>query len=728
SDQFCFCIVLYEALYGERPFEGVHLARLEDQINQGEVRPAPAGSSVPAELRRILLRGLSARPADRFPGMEPLLEALSRVRDPRQARRRWMASGAAAGALTLLLVGGGYLAAIEGRVCAGAGERLSGLWDPPRKDTIRQAFLATGKPYAEDAWKTVERVLDTYARAWVDQRTDACVATKVRHEWSEEQMGLRVLCLERQRKQLEALTRVFAEADAAAVENAVTAVSALPDARLCGDVVALSSRVKPPESPVLRTSVDAVRGQLAEAAALLSSGKEPRAFELAKAAAAAASGLNHPPVEAEALALRGQLEAAQQADYKTAEKTLDQAVFAAEASGHDEAAVRAFTHLVAVVGDKLGRPEEGLRYARHAEALLTALGGDDRLRAELLQQRGAVLASQGRRQEALAARQEALALAEKVYPAEHPTVAIALSNVGWALFEQGEDEQALSYQRRALPLLERDFGKAHPRVALVLMRIGNIVNARGDTAEAERSNRRALAILEGAFGPNHARVAGVKQTLGMALYNQGRNDEALTLLLSALDVHEKAFGELNLRVSSNLMAVGECLIHQGRFDEARGFLQRARAINAKLLGADNVQQAPVLTLLGEVARGQGRREEALRLFLESLEVQRKALGPDSPALATDLTRAGTLLWELGQGARATAMLERALALRGRLQSPPDELGDTQFALARVLWQNPATRARAKALVASARENLVKAGAVSGETRKQLDAWLARHAP
>ena len=66
ADQFSFCVALFEALYGVRPFPGKSLGELERAIFDGD-RLRPRRKGVPASVRRALARGLSYAPTDRFP-------------------------------------------------------------------------------------------------------------------------------------------------------------------------------------------------------------------------------------------------------------------------------------------------------------------------------------------------------------------------------------------------------------------------------------------------------------------------------------------------------------------------------------------------------------------------------------------------------------------------------------------------------------------------------------
>ena len=197
GDQFAFCVVAWECLFGERPFGGSTLAALALAIERQELKRS-ARNEVPPRVRAVIERGLRPDPAARYGDMRALLTAL---RDAVTGRRR---RRVVAAVVALVLAGGATAAAASfvvrrDRPCAIGDDAFVDAWDPLLQDRVGASFAETGVADAVQIFGRVADAVDGYRHAWIGMRRDACEATRVRGEQSETMLDLRMRCLDRKR-------------------------------------------------------------------------------------------------------------------------------------------------------------------------------------------------------------------------------------------------------------------------------------------------------------------------------------------------------------------------------------------------------------------------------------------------------------------------------------------------------------------------------------------------
>ncbi|MBL8946112.1 MAG: serine/threonine protein kinase, partial [Myxococcales bacterium] len=294
ADQFGYCVALWEALHGRRPFEGATAAELVAAIERGEIDGSarPIARGVPAALRELCRRGLAADPHRRYPSLAPLLTGLERLVAPRRA---WWIPTIAVGAA----VGVGVLALRDdGQTCTGAATQLAPVWGPARRDALREAVEATALPYAVDVARELDAQLERYAQTWSAAHREACLATRVRAEASEQALDRAMACLTDRLERFDATLGVLERVDAAMVESALAVSAALPSISRCGAAEVRASLVTLPEDAEARAQVQRQLAALEAGAALRRAGR-PRDSAVALAAVAEASlTLGHAPLEA----------------------------------------------------------------------------------------------------------------------------------------------------------------------------------------------------------------------------------------------------------------------------------------------------------------------------------------------------------------------------------------------------------------------------------------------
>ena len=259
TDQFAFCVMAWEALYGRRPFVGSSLEAVAMATVAGNTTPVPRERNVPSWVHRVVRRGLEAMPSDRWPSMRVLVAALAADPAPRQRRRL-----AAIGIVTLIagtVVGVGWRNRARDAACRDEAAAIEQAWDPATATAARAAFEAS----SADGGAMFDRAVpwvDRFATQWHDAVLASCHAPQ-------EPTGAQLRahaedCFAERRAELDDLARRWLTADADVVRGAVTSAVGLASISACEDPEQL--RHAPIVGMDRRGEARAVRESLAAAA------------------------------------------------------------------------------------------------------------------------------------------------------------------------------------------------------------------------------------------------------------------------------------------------------------------------------------------------------------------------------------------------------------------------------------------------------------------------------
>ncbi|MBL8937388.1 MAG: protein kinase [Archangium sp.] len=614
ADQFSFCVALFEALHGHRPFSGNTRAALLEAIGSGQLAAEPHKRS--RRVSEVLRRGLSRDPASRFESMEALLSAL---RPPRRSLRT---VAVVASVALVVLVGGGLVWVRSSSRCGAASARLAAAWTPERKASVTSRAQHVVTPF--------EAALRSVTEAW----EATCGG-------SDERARTALTCLEARVGQLE-LTAEVLFAPTTEARAAMALVSKLDDPKACldGELLTIVPLPATKEAPALvrqarlaAMTADALRlgGKLDDAAA-----RAERSLTLARQSA-------WRPVEAEALLAQAQVLRAR-GKFKDAEAVLGDALLAAEAGRHFEAIARISVQHILVVGTQSVRPDEAEPWVKRAEAALEQLPrprlraevdiattmlrvaqGDfrrgeevstralswtrsnDRIgTADVLTLRAQLFQMHGQHRRALDEAREGMALRVELLGPKHPltiharvTVAELLARCGLAADAKTQLTDLLDETRKRTDL-------SPVTAATELVALGLALEERGEFAEALSSSRQGLEIVESVFGPKHRYAALARRAVGERLRAMGRTDEAVETLKEAIAIGEATVGPLHRETLESRGVLALTLALAGK----PGAREEAVTVVQAAMADPSIGQAPLVpTLLALAATSDSTLEE-----------------------------------------------------------------------------------------------------------------------
>ncbi len=650
SDQFSFCVALYQALHGVHPFAGEDREALAQAVLAGKLREPPR-IRIPRAIHRALVRGLSHDPGARFSRMPELLAAI----EPRSPWRRM-----APMALFLLTGAGAAGLLVDRDHCTDTETLLAGTWDIERRAATENAFMDSRIGDAPVLWSTTAQELDAYTEQ-VKQSYIASCQAEHRGESTAALHDLRVACLYRRLDVMRGVVDELVSGDLEVLRRGPQAALGLGALDTCADGHSLVLGIEaPPASQAAVVGRVAARIDQARSLELVGHLAESRTQSVT--AQAEAETLGYAPLIAEALFQQGRLDVLERG-FTRAEEALREAMALAVGARHDALVGELWSLLIqaVVLGRGDARGAEDL--LQQAEAWQRRSAASPLRRAELDRARGIVHQTRGDYVAAEAAVHRALKVHEAELGAERLDVSIDRLNHANLLDSLGHLDEALAVYHRVLVSMQARVGREHQLVGDVHYNLGVALlkSTAPDAPEQATSHLlRAHAIAEAQRGPHAIELADSHLALAQAAMLRKDPAEAQRRVAAALAIygHHPAHPDRGYA----LLFAGTLQFEQGRLDEALATHSEARALALAAWGETSHLVGAADSNIGDILLAKQDFAAALGRYAAAIAVTERVLGPDSAELIGPLRGTGAAELALGKPCEALAAFDEALAL------------------------------------------------------------------
>ena len=561
SDQYSFCVSLYQALFGRVPFAQPTLAELEQaKLSQDFVRRP--NTRVPRWLARLLATGLAADPEHRHASMDEVCAALGR---PRLSRRTLLI-----GAVGVTALATWSASTSDAPTCADPQSLLDGVWNQGHKSGLRQAVEGQGAEGALRLAPIIEQQIDAYAATWASARTEVCEAGR-QGRFSPERVSAAELCLDRALVRLGGVVQMLSEVDPFVVARGRIVVSTLPRVSTCVERSVSLTEVPTEEQRAALLSIEA---DISRARMLVLAGRPEEAVEVSQAAVARARELDQAGPLAHALLQLAMSRGL--TDREQSARDLRASIESAEAAADPELAIEGTAKLAFVMGAQLGEVSAALALLDLADARAAQLESNAFSRRHRLAVRGQIHAAHGELEQARETWARALEL-ERAASDRRPAFMAELEhNLGVIAHMQSRSEQALGHFERAWQLEEPKIpGMAS--VGTAALGAGQALLDLGRPDDAVGWLERALWALP-EDGP---RTAEARLRLGIAHARLGNDQSAhgqLSAARAQLDSEDSSLQlELLYWLARTERALGRAEVAATLAVQARALVPDARA-------------------------------------------------------------------------------------------------------------------------------------------------------
>ncbi|MFT3700063.1 MAG: serine/threonine-protein kinase [Kofleriaceae bacterium] len=691
ADVFAFGVSLWEALFGERPYQGKSIAELEAALSRGAPEPP---KTVPSWVRTAARDAIEPDRDKRTPTIEALLGQLDLRK---RARRRTIALVAGA-----LVVGvGGVAFAVVPRVVPASLPATCKTplgWDDAARGQIKTALQNVPGDVASGVRDRTLAAGDAFAKRWDDSRANACKLDDATRRDAE------LACLDARKNALASLIARAPSIKRASLMELDAIVEDLPSPTTCGtDAVLIRDGV-----PALRDLAAMLETKLAEADVTIATGGTAELDALAPQIAMTGSR----SLEAERLMLR-----ARALDDMTAFRD---AATAAAAAGRDDLAAEAWLQVAVDESQTMNDPKRSSDALALVDAAIVRGGEDPKLRTryQLAQAQLALLVTKFDDAARL------LGIVRDRAPKDAPSI---IDDIGATqvslLTEQGKFDDAAAAARALIDDASKRFGASHSHAVRGHNLLANVMLQQGDMKGALAEMTEALDLVKRGYGEDSDSYGLALRNLGVTLDGVGKTDDALANIHRAREILIKTRGARSFMVGDTFQDEATALSAAQRWEEALPLYEQAIAIYKDAVGEGHFHLAEAMLSYATTLEHTKRKAEAVPTARDAVKIFRDAYGEDSARYAYSRAALGEVLINVGDKRSARVELEAAVAIYAHVDFDPSLVNAATFNLAQALIADPKEHDRAMKLAGEALAFYKQAGPQWQDVVDHIQLWI-----